>query len=532
MKPKRGLSILAILTLAAGAGVYVWLHHFRAVPDEANPYVQPALPAGYQPTLKIPLPEVPPGDFKTVLFPTLPSSFVLVKTDLWDLKAGQKMGVIQYKVGPAPIQALSADGKHLAIDSDGNVLVLAVPAGQEVLRVPYDKKQGQLSYADFPTPDRLAVGKPDGMVEVRAVPSGTLIGSFKAPRFQPRGGAVSADGTRLAIFDTNSLTVYELPAGRELVSWSPPPKKYKSLLTASGISFSPDGKELAVLCGMGGPGLLLCWDTDTGRLSGEFPVSAALNTPGAGGMGYTGTVVQWLPDGAGWLLNGHVLFHRPTGRIVWILRTRAPWTSISHLLDRNRLLAPVLEGEKEHLIDVPVPWQQMETALQTLDRRDAVPLRPGQPVTVHADVGALRLGDSELIQAEIRQALTERLVADGVPVADNQATVVYARYQETAGQTLKVYEWAPLQPSRNPPTTAEETKMALEIGIRAHDQGAPLWRTYLSQGAGLIISGKGTSQDVHRDTLERLKQRLKNTPLPYFLPAERTTPPLPLVSQL
>jgi hypothetical protein len=532
-KPSRGLVILATaLALAAvGAGVYVWFYYFRGVPDEANPYVQPALPAGYRPTLKIPLPEVPPGDFKTVLYPNLPSSFVLVKTDLWDLKAGQKVGTIQYTVGPAAIQALSADGKYLALDHDGKVAVLTVPAGEEVSRVDYDKSQGQLSYADFPAPDRLTVGKPDGMVEVREIPSGKVLGSFKTGRFQPKQAAQSADGKRLAIFTTDELAVYELPAGRRLLSWSTPPGKYRSLLSANGISFSPDGKELAVLCGLGGPGLLLCWDLDAGRLSGEFPVGPALSTPGAGNLGYTGTVVQWLPDGAGWLLNGHVLFHRPTGRIAWVLRTRAKTNTVA-LLDRNRLLAPVQEGKEEQLIDIPVPWQQIDTALAALAGPDPVPLRPGQPVSVQADVGALRLGEPEQIQTEIRQALVDRLGADGIPVADNQPTVVYARYQETAGQTLRVHEWAPLQPQRNPPGTAEETKMALEIGFRSREGGEPLWRTYLSQGAGLIVSGKGTTQDVHRDTLDRLKQNLKNTPFPYFLPADARTPQLPLVSQL
>jgi hypothetical protein len=74
--------------------------------------------------------------------------------------------------------------------------------------------------------------------------------------------------------------------------------------------------------------------------------------------------------------------------------------------------------------------------------------------------------------------------------------------------------------------------MALEIGIRTREGGEPLWRTYLSQGAGLIVSGKGTSADVHRDTLDRLKQNLKTTPFPYFLPADARAPQLPLVSQL
>src|SRR5262249_14946562 len=114
----------------------------------------------------------------------------------------------------------------------------------------------------------------------------------------------------------------------------------------------------------------------------------------------------------------------------------------------------------------------------------------------------------------------------------NHQAVVYARYQEAAGQTLRVYDWGPFQPQRNPPTTAEETQMALEIGIRAKDGTDPVWRTYLTQGAGLIVSGKGTTRDGHRDTLDRLKQNLRHTPFPYFIPADEKMAQLPLVSQL
>src|SRR5262249_53666981 len=149
----------------------------------------------------------------------------------------------------------------------------------------------------------------------------------------------------------------------------------------------------------------------------------------------------WLPDRAGWLLNGHVLFSRAAGRIVWVLRTRAPWVDTVALLDKGQLLAPVREGEQEYLVNIPVPWSEIEAALKAMAA--PAPLRRGQPVSVQVDMGALRLADPAQIQAEIGQALTDRFAADGIRVADNQPTVVYARYQEADGQTLRVYEWAP-----------------------------------------------------------------------------------------
>src|SRR5262245_31924373 len=96
---------LLLALVAAGVAVYVFCLRQAAGPDADNPYVRRALPPGYRPTLKIPLPQMPPADFKTVLYPSNPSPFVLVKTDLWDLKAGRQLGSVSYKVGPTSAQA-------------------------------------------------------------------------------------------------------------------------------------------------------------------------------------------------------------------------------------------------------------------------------------------------------------------------------------------------------------------------------------------------------------------------------------------
>ncbi len=521
-----------VVLAAAGVGFYLYRQHVGGGPDPNNPYVQAALPAGYQPALKIPLPKMPPGDFKRVLYPSAPSPFVLVKTDLWDVKAGKQLGTVSYQVGPNTAKALTADGKHLALDRDGAVEVVALPAGAAVLRVPYDKGKGNLGFLDFAGPGRVVVGHPDGKVEVRPLAGGGEAKTFPAERFMPNGAAVSPDGKRLAHFGVDKLTIYDLESGKAAGEWSAPRGKFKGLLVASGVGFSPDGKEVAALFNSGDTQLILCWDAATGTLSGEFPVGPVLLTPGAGGIGYQGPVLQWLPEGAGWLLNGHVLYHRPSKRVVWILRTRHPFVHTVGLLDRDHVLAPYREGETESLVSVPIPWSQLDPALKDLQKPDPAPLRPGQAVTVQVDVSSLRLGNPQQVEADLRQVLTDRLARDGIRVADGQPTVVYGKYQEVAGATLKVYEWGMMRPQRDTGRTAEETKMALEVGIRGGADKGTLWRTYLSQGAGLIVSGQGTTLDVHRDTFERLKGAIKGVPFPYFIPADARTARLPLVSQL
>src|SRR5262249_5519453 len=150
------------------------------------------------------------------------------------------------------------------------------------------------------------------------------------------------------------------------------------------------------------------WDLASGKLSGEYPVGPALHTPGAGSLGYKGPVLQWLPGAAGWLINGHVLYHRPSARIVWVLRTRAPFVNTVGLLDRDHLLAPLREGEQDYLVRVPVPWPDIEAGLKAMTSPAPAPLRPGQAVTLQVEVGDLRLADPEQARVELRQVLTDR----------------------------------------------------------------------------------------------------------------------------
>src|SRR5438477_369758 len=96
---------------------------------------------------------------------------------------------------------LLAGGAVLALVAVGVGEVLSMPAGQSVLRVPFDKGQGNLGFLDFLGTDRLVIATPDRKVEVRDVPSGKPVRSFaSADRLDPRGAAVSPDGTRLAHF--------------------------------------------------------------------------------------------------------------------------------------------------------------------------------------------------------------------------------------------------------------------------------------------------------------------------------------------
>jgi hypothetical protein len=152
---------------------------------------------------------------------------------------------------------------------------------------------------------------------------------------------------------------------------------------------------------------------------------------------------------------------------------------------------------------------------------------------VQVDIGDLHLGDEQQARSELTKTLTERLAADGIPVADQQSTVISARFKEASGRMLKVYSMGIMNPKQGGVVgEAQETQMALEIAIQLRDSPEMLWHTYLTRGAGLIVSGQGTTRDLHKDTFEALLRDIRRLPWPYFISAQKELARLPIVSQL
>jgi len=534
----RIIIVVLILAVVIGSGLYFFRD--RLFSDSgANPYIQNALPSGYKPQVRIEIPKMPPGDFKGVVIPASPSPFVLMKTELWDVSAQTKVAAIQYDIGPAAPQALGADGKHFAFEKDGAVNVLEFASGQYVLKIPYEKSQGNLDFVEFAGPGRVVVAarafsapdpkkpEPSGTValEVWDIPARKRIHSFRVPGFDQKA-VIRADGKRMAAMGVSHLWIHDLETGKTVAEWQPPAGKYKSLLVATGIRFSPDGREVAAFMGMGALNSVMRWDASSGQLLGEHVF------PGLTNVGPTGAPLQWLPDGDGWLVNGHAIVHGATGRIVWLLHTKAPFVNAVSVLDQNHLLAPLYENEKHAMISVPIPWAQIDAALKAEAVADAAPLRPKQPVSLQVDIGDLHLGNEQEARDELTKTLTERFAADGIPVADQQSTVITARFKEASGRTLKVYSMGFLNPDQGAVREAQETQMALEIGIHLKDSSEMLWHTYLTRGAGLIVSGQGTTRDMHKDTFGALLGDIRRLPWPYFISAKKELARLPIVSQL
>src|SRR5947209_1737446 len=81
-----------------------------------------------------------------------------------------------------------------------------------------------------------------------------------------------------------------------------------------GLAFAPDGKSFAGLFRIGSATHLLSWDLATGKTTADHTLDKAA-VPNI--AAFRGPVMDWLPDGGGWLLYGQALLDDKSGAIYW-----------------------------------------------------------------------------------------------------------------------------------------------------------------------------------------------------------------------
>jgi WD40 repeat protein len=155
---------------------------------------------------------------------------------VWDTGTGQEVLTLRGLAGFSSV-CYSTDGKHLATGSAGGVVKLWDAAtGMEVRELKsHNPMVTRLRYS--PDGKRLAAGGTSWQVDVWNPTNGLEL--FSLPGYSSFD--FSADGKRLAAghFDSHTLRIWDAEGGREAVP----------LLTTSGLKrvrFSPDGRRLAV----------------------------------------------------------------------------------------------------------------------------------------------------------------------------------------------------------------------------------------------------------------------------------------------
>jgi hypothetical protein len=285
----------------------------------------------------------------TFFFPSTPSRYVAVnppKTkdtyqvyDLVTMKPVGKPVVIDNRFSTFVNPALSPDGKHFAArvkqDNTSAVEVWSVESGKSVLKLDPEKDDDvKPKYVDLLGKGRLWVAKhksefPKFTVkttfEVRDVKTGKEICKYTNP-LVPLGKWHTFSGTGRYQFMEQTggwylFLVWDTKTGK-MVGEREFQAKGFSWGQAAGLAFSPDGTEMAMLWRLGNRkadewGRLLVFETKSGKRLFDHKLDYGLiqNIDSLWSHGGTHCLQYW-PAKRGWLLFGHLLVDRESGKVV------------------------------------------------------------------------------------------------------------------------------------------------------------------------------------------------------------------------
>jgi WD40 repeat protein len=191
--------------------------------------------------------------------------------------------------------------------------------------------------------------------------------------FHTKWGAVSPGGRYLVLEQTETLSgyhliVFDLKTGKKTGDLEFQGKK-DQWGQAAGISFSPDGSELAMLWRLKNKecwGRIWVWDVKTGKQLFNHAVGDELKWIDS--LWFNGGVrtFQWAPDGSGWLVFGHLLIDHDTGAVVAKLgpEPNSLGPMERRFLDRDHLTLEAKDGFETKLTVEPLPREQIDAAVK------------------------------------------------------------------------------------------------------------------------------------------------------------------------
>jgi len=174
-----------------------------------------------------------------------------------------------------------------------------------------------------------------------------------------RTWTVCPDGSRMACVDSDELLVYDLKRLHPIAKMETlPGLDHYHFWSTSGLSFSPDAKELAAQS----RNRLVVWD-NRGKAILTIPSRAMVTIVDCL------VSVQWLPDQSGWFVNGRALVLRDAGQAVWAICPPSAYTVFHvRLLDQDHVLAPRGSRSYGTLVKLDIPWGPIREALKTRGR--------------------------------------------------------------------------------------------------------------------------------------------------------------------
>ncbi|HUY87326.1 MAG TPA: hypothetical protein VMV10_01195 [Pirellulales bacterium] len=512
-----GASRFQPATAAGGLPVAAPSDLVESEADSGAPSVFPGEMDGGEPTVSIPL---PPSD-PLIVFAAPPSSLVAVGQTVYDAKTGAvagKTGAYQ-AIARDALRALSSDGKYYAAAKEtgaSGIEVRSCETGEFLFTLNLDRSFLKLKLLAFGEPGQLvsaaSFGR-DHRVQIWDLSDGTLIKEFSIAEFDRRQAALSDNASSLAVATPDEgIVVYDLrhsrnqQPGEQLVQIPILPGA-GGAATVDGLCFSPAGDELLAV--VDGGARILCWN-ERGELVFEHVSGVDMRAVWTGACVYQGPAIEWRPQGRGWLLGGHFFFDRALRRVTWMLQTERDEEARMRFLDADRLLLLRGRGHERKLADIALPWEKIDTALRVIDSDQPRYLGPGESVSVQVRVGRVLPGTTEEdVRTAIEYIVGKRLEAERISMAPKRPTQLVVNYFEEQKRGTG---------AGKSPTNQCDLKLELIINGK---------RDVFT--ANVIADAEGEGAKMREYLYWRLANRLRQTPLPYFIPKSVQLTSLPAI---
>jgi WD40 repeat protein len=317
-------------------------------PDPAPAQARP--PAGIEQAPPIPFREhlIYPSFAYSAVVGYVPPGKDAGRLEFADLRRMKRIGTTvqpQGKLGDYRQMAVSPDGAYLAaiVKGDANIVeVWSIATGKSLYRIKVDENpQMKVGMIDFAGKDRLLTMKHKGLFvlaetdstyQVWDLKTGGELTQFTIPLvFSHKWGAISPGGRYLAMEQTAEgyhIVFWDLTTGKLAGQFDFQGQK-DPWGQASGLAFTPDGEKLAMVWILGKKPdcfcRLLSWDVSTHKLLHDhrigYEISSMPSVWSAGGA----KSLQWVPDGSGWLLVGHLLVDAESGAVVGKIPPEPHW---------------------------------------------------------------------------------------------------------------------------------------------------------------------------------------------------------------
>ncbi len=479
---------------------------------------------------------------------------VVAGNRVYEIATGRQICELEGELPFNPLGAIGETGKYVAM--------VSATASENHPLVAWDAKTGKqvmnfvqaencvYSYFSVSRDKYIlccGIGKKD--VEVWDIDQQLLVKKIPLPVIHPEQGklAFSPDGTHFVCINQEVPAVFNTASGKPVVELImnkdgtsvrrglPSPAKnaaaFRAALAVQGdarstsawiqaINFSPTGLELAAMTTHPNPRLLV-WN-NRGKLLEEIAI------PDSAGRATSGHSLLWLPDGAGWIVNG-VLVDRASKRPVLRIQSTFGSDLAVQVLARDKLMGRFSLNEPRLKI-FTIPWERINASLAVLNDKGPAILAPHVPVSIRVRVGRAR-GDAMQLGRLAYEGLEKRLARDGLTVKPEQPTTFFVTISEQAGEQLAIRERRSRFDFFGSPTgrTATEAKGEASVEIHAAGEEGPLYREILRAGNSRSFDNEITDDTVRQSMLDQMSQQLNRLDIPYFIPKSADLLALPAV---